>query len=69
MSLKERLAMRAKEGKIEQYLNTLNNKEEKKEEKKNNSNNKKKNEINLDKTLEDIDVLLGKKTNSSNKCS
>ena len=67
MSLKERLAMRAKEGKIEQYLNTLNNKEEKKEEKKNNSNNKKKNEINLDKTLEDIDVLLGKKTNSSNK--
>ena len=67
LTLKERLAMRAKQGTIEQYLSSLNNKEEKKEEKKNNSNNKKKNEINIDKTLEDIDVLLGKKTNSSNK--
>ena len=60
MSLKERLAMRAKQGNIEEYINRLNENIENEKEK--NSENKK--EINIDKTLEDIDILLGKKTNN-----
>ncbi len=65
MSLKERLAMRAKQGNIEEYINRLNGNENIEKEKK--SENKK--EINIDKTLEDIDILLGKKTNNKKMTS